>query len=37
MRIGRARATLDMAIRPGLITPDDPDYQKTREGLRLVE
>ena len=28
---------LDLAVRLGLITPDDPDYQAIWEGLRLAE
>ena len=28
---------LDLALRRGLIAPDDPDYQEIREGLRLSE
>ncbi len=28
---------LDLAIRLGLITPDEPDYQEIWEGLRLSE
>ena len=28
---------LDLAIRRGLIAPDDPDYQEIWQGLRLAE
>jgi 8-oxo-dGTP pyrophosphatase MutT (NUDIX family) len=30
-------AIIDLAIRHGLIAPDDPDYQEICEGLRLAE
>ena len=32
-----ALVVIDLAIRLGLIAPDDPDYQEICEGLRLVE
>jgi len=28
---------IDLAIRHGLIAPDDPDYQEIWQGLRLAE